>query len=209
METESNEWISIGDLMAGVVAVVIIMFLIAALQNSMYFNYQDEISLIKEKLSVLAKELETDENISVDVENMKITMEELSFRSASACLSSEGRTSVETIANSILEIMGELESAYVMMSGHTDSVPVSGATGRRSDLCASSYSDNIELSIERARVVRDRMLTTVPNSNRLAFREKIGILGVGAMKPLRSLEENALLSNEEQRRVEIVFDFIR
>ena len=167
-----EEWISIGDLMAGVIPVVVLMFMVAALQSQLAAaeNVEREQQEQRRKLELAATAaalrargvvgaLEAfsanvqrrglGDVIEVDVAGRRILLQEATFRSGSACLSARVNAALQEQSAGLRELLMSSSEVEVVVEGHTDNEPV-GRLPSRGYACAL-YDDNYTLSTARAR----------------------------------------------------------
>jgi chemotaxis protein MotB len=112
---------------------------------------------------------------------------EVLFPSGSDVLQSIGEEELAKLAQAIVELNGEIPSDIdwiIRVDGHTDNVPISG--GR--------FSDNWQLSTERAGAVVKYLITQGVPANRLAAT------GFGEYQPLE--EGNSPEARDRNRRIE-------
>ena len=112
---------------------------------------------------------------------------EVLFPSGSDVLQSIGEEELAKLAQAIVELNGEIPSDIdwiIRVDGHTDNVPISG--GR--------FSDNWQLSTERAGAVVKYLITQGVPANRLAAT------GFGEYQPLE--EGNSPEARARNRRIE-------
>jgi len=200
-----NEWISIGDLMGGLVAVLMLLF-VAAVMQSLAAKQQvsgwdaQQWADLRGILSQIDDEVKANTGlgkfVEVDIRAGKITLKDDSFERSSGCLPRNTRV---LINNWELRIRGFLLSdgrRRVFIEGHTDSAPVQRAVTDCEKHCGC-YDDNYTLSTVRAREARRELIKTWP----LEVAKRVAVSGYGADRPLPQTAE----MDGKNRRVELRF----
>ena len=165
-QSESNIfWITMTDLMTGLVLVFIVMFFYAFVQNNIEKFHQD---IAKENASKALQESLKDKNIEASIDPVsgivKISDLEL-FEINSYKLSEKGKKYLDNFAPAYLdsifsnEYLGQ-NVEKIIIQGHTDSQTF---VGKFSD--DEQYMKNMELSLNRAYTVANYMTNTPYNKN--------------------------------------------
>jgi len=212
-----TNWIAISDLMSGVVAVMVILFAISALENALR-EKEVRAAKARAKAEELARKKKAEAErqrtilslfsdikkevhdrgmehlVSVDTVNHRIRLKEATFARGSACVAETARKILETWSPRMREILLERPEREIFVDGHTDSMPVGSYRPTISRHCAR-FDDNYTLSAARAREAR-KVLTAewVPE-----LQERVALAGFGDTRPLSGTDRSAA----ENRRVEI------
>lgn len=204
--TEDNEtgnifWITMTDLMTGLVLVFIVMFFYSYLVNNIR---QFEATMAQNNATKVLQETLKDENLEVNVDPVsgvvKISDLEL-FELNSYKLSAKGKAYLDKFApayfNSLFSneyMRKNLEK--IIIQGHTDSHTFAG---KYSD--DEQYMKNMELSLNRAFEVANYMTGTAYNKlNGDALRKMIIVEGASFSEPIMV---NGKENYEKSRRVEL------
>lgn len=158
-------WITMTDLMTGLVLVFIVMFFYAFFQNNIEKFHQD---IAKENASKTLQESLKDKNIEATIDPnsgvVKISDLEL-FDINSYTLSAKGKKYLDSFAPAYLDSIFSNEYLgknidKIIIQGHTDSQTF---VGKYSD--DEQYMKNMELSLNRAYTVANYMTNTPYNKN--------------------------------------------
>ncbi|MDD5212638.1 MAG: OmpA family protein [Sulfuricurvum sp.] len=210
MKDKPSEWVSISDLMAGVMAVVMLLLVVSVVQSSAqrYLQKAEDSKgrVAQEKASMLVVEQMrqafakqgVDELISIDTKNLKITLREGVFARGSACISSEVAEALNQVQPQIADYIIRIPKAQIVIEGHTDNKPVANAVTDKKRFCAV-YDDNLTLSAARAREARKLILGQLNPS----MTRRIVVGGYGDSHPLKGVDP----SDGRNRRIEIRFKF--
>lgn len=207
------EWVSISDLMSGVVGLMVVLFAVAAVRVT---EAEREAREVKEKAEreraeaverkqatiskaffIIAADIEQQgltEFIEVDVEAHRLKLRDATFRSGSACVDGRARAALVSAAPRLREVLQENPERVVFIEGHTDSNPVLNSTSSRESACAR-FDDNYTLSTARAREAR----SVVVNGWSEDLRNRVGLAGFGDSRPILEADRKSRI----QRRVEI------
>jgi chemotaxis protein MotB len=215
MKDKPSEWVSISDLMAGVLAIVMLLLVISALQKTvMDIQHKADMERAKqaeehakqEKRNVVADILSELEQqsvasssgtlISIDVSAGKITLKDSVFARGSACITETGSHSTKAFQEKIHDFLSKIEDGNVYIEGHTDSIPVLRPVTDFARFC-TVYDDNFTLSAARAREIRKRIIAGLDAS----IARRILVAGYGDSQPLPDIP----LDDARNRRVEIHF----
>ena len=219
MKKKSNEWVTISDLMAGVLAIVMLLLVLSVLQQiyahakhlEIQKKQEKEIVAIKyiieeqkkqatevlKKIERMFAERKLEDILHVDFENFKIMLKEGLFMIGSACIKSEIKEALSLTNQYLNEYFMKNSIGLVQVEGHTDDRPVAQPVINYRKFC-TVYDDNYTLSAARAREAMLSIWSTPP-----AYQDRIVVAGFGSSRPI-----NAHLKNDPiQRRVEITFTF--
>lgn len=208
MKEKPNEWISISDLMAGVMAVVMLMLVLSVLQNKFAaFKREQEKNTgqaaEQRKLNDLMHSMQDavaqqgDSGlVAFDIGSGKITLRDKIFARGSACITPEAKAALAKIAPRVAEFIQESTSAQVFVEGHTDNLQVSNPVTDFSRFC-TVYDDNFTLSAARAREARKLLVSSLDAQK----ATRVIVAGFGDSQPLRNLSPG----DERNRRVEVQF----
>ena len=208
MKDKPSEWIAISDLMAGVMAVVMLMLVVSVLQkNASEIAYKEELAKSKESkndpvtkmmqtLNTMINTKSATEFISLDTRTNRMTLRDGVFERGSACLKPEARAAVESVQKNLEDFLRENPKARIFVEGYTDNLPVKNPVVDYQRFC-TVYDDNFTLSAARAREARRYL---IGNLDADAAR-RIVVAGYGESKPLIGTEP----SDPKNRRVEVFF----
>lgn len=208
MKEKPSEWIAISDLMAGVLAVVMLLLVVAVLQkNVSEAQFQLELAKAREKtedpiktvglsLQTVLADNEFSGLMSVDLVTNRLTLKDGVFERGSACLTEQARLSVEAVRELLAKFLISNSAARIYVEGFTDDVPVKRPVTDYERFC-TVYDDNYTLSAARAREVRKAIIGDLGNTS----SKRIIVAGFGDSKPL----EGSSPSDPKNRRVEVLF----
>ena len=178
-------WITMTDLMTGLVLVFVVMFFYAFLQNNIEKFHQN---IAKENASKALQESLQNQNIEATVEPgsgvVKISDLEL-FEINSYKLSSEGKAYLDKFAPTYLNSIFSNEYLAkniekIIIQGHTDSQTYIGKYSED-----EQYMKNMELSLNRAYAVANYMTNTPYNkANGDKLRKMIIVEGASFSNPI-------------------------
>ncbi len=204
-----TEWVSISDLMAGVMAVVMLLLVVSVLQ-SVYaeVRYQEEIKqrVNKKKQTVthLLQEIKktftemgAGELVDFDFQSSKMIIKDNVFNLGSACLTPEANSVFYKIHPLMMTYLMQNKKGQITIEGHTDNLPVSGPVLDLKRYC-TVYDDNYTLSAARAREARRFLLQEELDTD---MARRVIVAGYGASHPLK----NYAPSDRRNRRVEVRF----
>ncbi|HCA5909181.1 TPA: flagellar motor protein MotB [Pseudomonas aeruginosa] len=208
MKEKPNEWVSISDLMAGVMAVVMLLLVLSVLQNKFaalkreqekaqgaQTEQQRVVDMLKSMRSTMDDEGESG-LVSFDLTGSKITLRDRVFARGSACVTDEARHALSSLGPKIAEFVNGSAQAQVFVEGHTDNVQVSRPVTDYSKFC-TVYDDNFTLSAARAREARKLLIALLDEQQ----AKRVIVAGFGDSQPLPGLEPG----DEKNRRVEVQF----
>jgi len=211
VKDKPNEWISISDLMAGVMAVVMLLLVMSVLQKSYAeLKHKQELEQggaaqqkrIAEMLNELKKSIE--ENgasnlILFDIADGRITLKDNIFEKGSACITPLAAQAFKNIDVKISTFLKENPYAAIYVEGHTDSLPVSRPVTDFARFC-TVYDDNFTLSAARAREARKLLISQLDETQ----SRKLIVAGFGDSHPLQGVDS----TDGRNRRVEIQFSVV-
>lgn len=205
MKDKPSEWIAISDLMAGVVAVVMLLLVVSVLQKAaaeMKISEmehtkdprQKNLNIIMDTLSETLSKTMAGEMVAVDSSRRMITLRDGVFNRGSACVASEAQPGLDSVQEQLVAFLSQYPDGSVYVEGHTDDRPVSRPVTDYARFC-TVYDDNYTLSAARARETR-KVLTSA-----LGMEEarRIVVAGFGDSQPLEGIAPD----DARQRRVEI------
>lgn len=199
----NNEWISIGDFMAGIVGVLVLFFVIAILitatsqAEAEERKQQGAIKIIKE-MQKTVEQSGNAQGISFLPEKGIIRLEDSSFSTGSACLNPNLKLVFQKkLAPLIEKSMHDNRLLNIQIEGHTDAQAVNRVNSNIAYVCAP-FDDNYTLSAGRAREARKALFSTNMSPN---IVERISVVGYGPDRLNDKTNPNAA----SNRRVEIRF----
>ena len=162
--TENIFWITMTDLMTGLVLVFIVMFLFTFMQNNMPKMQEN---LAKENSAKTLKEALKEQNIDAGIDSngvVKISNLEL-FEVSSYKLSDKGKSYLDKFTPAYLDALFKNEYLSknlekIIIQGHTDSQMFAGKYSED-----EQYMKNMELSLNRAYEVANYMSQTKYNKD--------------------------------------------
>ncbi len=208
----NHEWMSIGDLMAGVVGVVMLLFVGASVvaseqaersqQERRQRDQEAREEITRRQAGIRSALLDFEQDIdrtghrqlvSIDIQSQKIRFKEATFALGSACVQPAARTVIASWSDRIRRLLEERSDREINIEGHTDSFPVTVRPGVL-NRCAQ-FDDNFTLSAARARQARQVLTAGWPES----LRERVALAGFGDTRPLAGQKRDS----PDNRRVEI------
>lgn len=206
MQKKPSEWISIADLMSGVMAVVMLLLVISVLQNTyaeikhkqvMENSQQSD----RQKIATLLEDIQTSvaaqgagNLIDFNMEQSKITLKDNVFARGSACITPEAKTAFNNIEDKITSFLQQSSNAKIFVEGHTDNIPVSQPVTDYRRFC-TVYDDNYTLSAARAREARKLLVGQLDTS----IAKRIIVAGYGDSQPIKGISPE----DDANRRVEV------
>lgn len=208
MKDKPNEWVSISDLMSGVMAVVMLLLVMSVLQkNYSELKHKEMLeqgeAAQRQKVTTMLKELKSSieqkgasELIDFDFTGNRITMKENTFEKGSACLTDLATEALLSMEDQVKKHLQNGSNYSVFVEGHTDSDPVSVPVTDYQKYC-TVYDDNFTLSSARAREARKLLITHLNEQQ----AKRVIVAGYGDSQPLPNLQSK----DPKNRRVEIRF----
>ncbi|MBC3268333.1 OmpA family protein [Pseudomonas sp. SWRI81] len=206
MKDKPNEWVSIADLMAGVMAVVMLLLVMSVLQKT-YSDLKHKQEMEKSStsqrekvgviLSQLKASLETSENdglVVLDVNAQKMTLRDGIFGRGSACVTDQAKQAFVSIEARIADFLATFSNGKVYVEGHTDNLPVSRPVTNFEAFC-TVYDDNFTLSAARAREARKLIIGDLDT----ASAKRVVVAGYGDSQPIPGIAPE----DAQQRRIEV------
>ena len=212
MKDKPSEWIAISDLMAGVMAVVMLLLVVSVVQKQVMERLaqiqkqeMERLAQVKDpsqqKLSKLLSELSTSlsqasgkEMVVLDIAAKKITLRDGVFNRGSACMATASQPSLENVRQKLTSFLHDIPGGQVYVEGHTDDRPATRPVTDFSTYC-TVYDDNYTLSAARAREARKRLASDLQEAD----AKRIVVAGFGDSQPLAGIPPE----DARQRRVEI------
>lgn len=212
MSEKPNPFVSISDLMAGTMAVVMLLLVVTVVKMSVMRQVaeaekQKQIELAEQQkrkgvenaLYMIGQKLREAniKSVSVQKDSSIITLNDQAFERGSACLSNKVETVLkQQIAPILSDAIRDHDNIWVQFEGHTDAVDVYGVSADIAKKCAV-FDDNYSLSAGRAREARKAVLSSVQGDTSISRR--ISVVGYGPDQLKIRSNPNAA----ENRRVEI------
>lgn len=207
MKDKPSEWVAISDLMAGVLAVVMLLLVVAVLQKGVSeLRYQNELAKLKgskddavvkvtQALNAMISQRGTAGLMVLDAHTHRLTLRDGVFERGSACLKPEVKTAIAEARNEIAHFL-LTPNARILVEGYTDNIPVNHEVTDKKRFC-TVYDDNFTLSAARAREARLALIGTLdPRAAR-----RVVVAGYGESRPLPGLDP----ADSKNRRVEVQF----
>lgn len=208
MKDKPNEWVSISDLMSGVMAVVMLLLVISVVQKTFAdMKHKKELEQrennkkvqVTKMLSNLKNSLNQQgmsDLIDFNVSEARITLRDGAFEKGSACITSLAKIAIEKIEGKVLEHLKVSTNYSIFVDGHTDSDPVKIPVTNYEKYC-TVYDDNYTLSAARAREARKLLINQLTDTE----AKRVIVAGYGDSRPLPGILDN----DPRNRRVEIQF----
>lgn len=208
MKDKPNEWVSISDLMSGVMAVVMLLLVMSVLQKTwsdikhkqeMEQGANTQRARVGEMLGSIKTTLDGTANeglVALDVNSQKITLRDGVFNRGSACVASQASQALATIETQVVRFLTEFTSGQVYIEGYTDNLPVTRPVTNFEVFC-TVYDDNFTLSAARAREARKFIVGDLAP----AFARRVIVAGYGDSQPIPGVAPE----DARQRRIEVRF----
>lgn len=208
MKDKPSEWIAISDLMAGVMAVVMLLLVMAVLQQSVsQMQYEtelakakagqgDSVAKVMTTLQNMLQQKGTRELMSLDMRSNRLTLRDGVFERGSACMTAEAKAAAGTVQSQLARFLQENPQARILVEGYSDNVPVRQPVLDYQRFC-TVYDDNFTLSAARAREAR-RALVGALNASAAS---RVVVAGYGESRPLAGVAPE----DPRNRRVEVKF----
>jgi len=210
MKEKPSEWIAISDLMAGVMAVVMLLLVVSVLQKSVQeMQYREEmeqakaqgVNLTQVKMNDIMEALQNSladamrtGMVGIDTASRKITLREGVFNRGSACITDQARTAFSSIQMKMMAFFEAFPTGRIYVEGHTDNLPVSAPVTDYIRNC-TVYDDNYTLSAARAREARKLLTSEMAE----AESRRVVVAGFGESQPLIGVPPE----DSRQRRIEV------
>jgi len=208
MKDKPNEWVSISDLMSGVMAVVMLLLVMSVLQKTwsdikhkqeMEKGINAQRARVEEMLRSIKTTLDGTANeglVALDVNSQKITLRDGVFNRGSACIASQASQALATIETQVVRFLTEFKSGQVYIEGYTDNLPVTRPVTNFEVFC-TVYDDNFTLSAARAREARKFIVGDLAPT----FSRRVIVAGYGDSQPIPGVAPE----DARQRRIEVRF----
>lgn len=213
MRDKPNEWVSIADLMAGVVAVVMLLFVVAVMQikegtgsreacRELVLAHVNKTASVETKIADRLQAIRSaiskqglEKLIYVDLDTLKITFRENTFESGSACVAESNKGVILEVGTLSDQLLSDISGVEVYVDGHADANVAGISTDMRK--CAFYY-DNYTLSAGRANEVRRLIINRLTKNE---AKNRVIVTGYGESRPVNGLNAN----DPRNRRVELRF----
>ena len=211
MQKKPSEWVSISDLMSGVIAVVMLMLVISVLQNTYAeIKHKQELEGGQKSQQQKVQKMMTDMKNSVskqgadglvdfNLDQGKITLKDNVFARGSACITPQAAQAFNSIQDKIGQFLTDSQYAGIYVEGHTDNLPVGSPVTNFQQFC-TVYDDNFTLSAARAREARKLLIGKLD----AATAKRVIVAGYGDSQPLKGIPPE----DARNRRVEVKFAFL-
>lgn len=211
MQKKPSEWVSISDLMSGIMAVVMLMLVISVLQNTYAeIKHKQELEGGQKSQQQKVQKMMTDMKNSVskqgadglvdfNLDQGKITLKDNVFARGSACITPQAAQAFNSIQDKIGKFLTDSQYAGIYVEGHTDNLPVGSPVTNFQQFC-TVYDDNFTLSAARAREARKLLIGKLD----AATAKRVIVAGYGDSQPLKGIPPE----DARNRRVEVKFAFL-
>ncbi|WP_395303134.1 OmpA family protein [Pectobacterium polonicum] len=208
MKDKPNEWVSISDLMSGVMAVVMLLLVMSVLQKTWSdIKHKQEMeqganaqrAKVGEMLGNIKASLNGTANeglVALDVNSQKITLRDGVFNRGSACIAAQANQAFATIETQVVQFLNEFTTGQVFIEGYTDNLPVTRPVTNFESFC-TVYDDNFTLSAARAREARKFIVGDLTP----AVARRVIVAGYGDSQPIPGVPPE----DARQRRIEVRF----
>ena len=206
MKDKPSEWIAISDLMAGVMAVVMLLLVVSVLQKSYAeLKHKEEMAQNRDprqaKVRAMMGELQKSLGdavgsgmVTLDMDGRTITLRDGVFSRGSACVTDQSKAAVASIEAKLAAFLDDFPDGRIYVEGHTDDRPVSRPVTEYAAFC-TVYDDNFTLSAARAREARKLLTRGLDGSS----SKRVVVAGYGDSQPLSGVEPE----DSRQRRIEV------
>ncbi len=206
MKDKPSEWIAISDLMAGVMAVVMLLLVLSVMQKrTNELLYQEEKAKYKDGKNIaIEKVMQTiqgeihkhgaEKLMALNRSTNRLTLRDSVFERGSACLTPQAHAAVKTVQQPLVNFL-KSKGARIYVEGYTDNVPVKHPVTDYQRFC-TVYDDNFTLSAARAREARRALIGTLNDKD----AQRIVVAGYGDSRPLENDP-----ADPKNRRVEVQF----
>lgn len=208
MQKKPSEWVSISDLMSGVMAVVMLLLVISVLQKTYgEIKHKQELEGSQkgkqQQMTATLNEIEQ-EFVEQGISNLidfntsqgKITLKDGVFARGSACITPEAAKAFIDIQDKIGGFLKSQTYASIFVEGHTDNIPVSQPVLDYKKFC-TVYDDNYTLSAARAREARKLLIGNLDEK----VAQRVVVAGYGDSQPIEGVDP----SSSVNRRVVVRF----
>jgi len=208
MKDKPSEWVAISDLMAGVMAVVMLLLVVAVLQKSVSeLRYQEELAKTKgtrgdavakvtQALSEMIGKRDAAGLMAFDARTNRLTLRDGVFERGSACLKPEVKGAVAAVQGQIAHFLTDNPTARILVEGYTDNIAVLHEVIDKQRYC-TVYDDNFTLSAARAREARTALIGKLDAGT----ARRVVVAGYGDSRPLPGIDP----ADSKNRRVEVQF----
>jgi chemotaxis protein MotB len=208
LREKPNEWVSIADLMAGTLAVVMLMLVVAILQNQFTsIRHKEEAqkgeASQKKRVEAILTDIRKSFDaqgaaglVTVDVHSGKLTLKDNVFARGSACVTPEAKAAFASVEPEISRFLAETSEGQIYVEGYTDSLPVGNPVTDITRFC-TVYDDNYTLSAARAREARRLLIGGMSDD----VARRVVVAGFGDSHPLSGINPE----DARNRRVEVKF----
>lgn len=185
---QRSPWISISDMLSGVVLILLLLFVMAAIipQYSAETEKQEMMNQINQALQTYQEAGQ----IKVHIDTGMLEFTSVTFDSGSAVLTPNAMNAVKDLSANLKSHMDKHERMEVLIEGHTDPAAINNVMNR-----GGYFSDNIQLSTLRAANVRAVLLGYLGKE----YSGRIGVAGYGETR----LKNTVNPLSAENRRIEI------
>jgi chemotaxis protein MotB len=201
MKDKPNEWVSVADLMSGVMAVVMLLLVVSVLQRTVAEISQKQST--EKKIKYIFKNMDSSYDkynirnlVSFDTVALKVTFKDAIFERGSAIVAPNVQSAFVHTQEKIQEFLEIEPRGRIYVEGHTDIVPVLRPVIDKAKYGAV-YDDNYTLSAARAREARKYLIGNLSEES----AQRIVVAGYGPSKLL----DPANPKDACNRRVEIRF----
>ncbi|WP_151778507.1 OmpA/MotB family protein [Acinetobacter brisouii] len=208
MRDKPSEWVSISDLMSGVMAVVMLLLVISVLQKTyaeikhkqeMQGSQSNQQKKMVQTLNEIKKEVSLQgakDLIDFNIEQGTITLKDSVFAQGSACITPQAADTFTNIQDKIEAFLMTSKQSGVFVEGHTDNTPVSKPVTDYQKFC-TVYDDNYTLSAARAREARKLLIGKLDEQT----AKRVVVAGYGDSQPIHGISPK----DPNNRRVVVRF----
>lgn len=208
MKDKPSEWIAISDLMAGVMAVVMLLLVVAVLQKGVSdLRLQEELARVKdgkpdpvarmtEALQKIVERQGLKDVMVFDSRTSRLILLDGVFERGSACMAPITHDATSMLQEVLAQFLITNQNARIFVEGYTDNLPVKHPVTDYLRFC-TVYDDNFTLSAARAREARRALIGTLDAS----VAKRVVVAGYGDSRPLSGIDPE----DSRNRRVEVRF----
>jgi len=208
MKEKPNEWVAIADLMAGVMAVVMLLLVLSVVQKQ-YADVRHKaemeqgsaaqrkhIAQMLQDMKAAFAQQGAEGLVSIDAQAGKVVLRDNVFARGSACITPEARAAFAQVEDKISAYLDSMPGGQIYVEGHTDNLQVGRPVTDFSHFC-TVYDDNYTLSAARAREARRLLIGKLDAQ----VAKRVVVAGFGDSHPLANVPPE----DARNRRVEVRF----
>ena len=206
MKEKPSEWIAISDLMAGVMAVMMLLLVLTIMQKTtseaLYQEVleqsqnqqQNPLKITAASIQSILKNSDASNLLEMDLVRARLTLRDGVFEKGSACLTEDAKHAVQSVQGQVESFLKGNAHSRILIEGYTDNLPVRNPVTDIERFC-TVYDDNYTLSAARAREARKALIGNLDSDT----ARRIIVAGYGDSSPLAGIDP----ADARNRRVEV------